>query len=77
MSPASSTSSSRQTSTSQMRTHAQQENESEPSFHHVTPCRATAVRTAMLEPVWVAGHTQRPHKAKDSCVPVRKEGAPG
>lgn len=77
MSLTSSTSSSRQTPTSQMRMHAQQEKESEPSFHHVTPWRATAVCTAMLEPVRVAGHTQRPHKGKDRCVPAGKEGAPG
>lgn len=77
MSPTSSTSSSRQMPTSQMPMHAQQETESEPGLHHATPCKATAVHTATLEPLWVAGHTPQPHTGKDRCAPVRKEGAPG
>lgn len=76
MSPTSSTSSSRQMLTSQMPTHTQQETHSEPGLHYATACRTTAVHTAALESLWVAGHTPQPHTGKARCAPVRKEGPP-
>lgn len=77
MSPTSSTSSSRQMPTSQMPTHTQQETESEPGVHHATPCKATAVCTATLEPLWAAGHTPQPHTARTGAHLLERRGRQG